>query len=211
MITKRKDLEILLEQLDKVSNLKIEYEQYPSPPRVAANLLWIAGFDNNDILNKNILDLGCGAGILAIGAAYLGAKSVIGLDIDYHSLELAKHNSDVFDVGDICHWVCGNAENFRIKNIDVTIMNPPFGMRKESLSRDRDFLKTALAVSNTIYSINPYAEKTREFFIKYCKELGAKILSITQMNFEIKRQYQFHKKAQHVILVDLYHIKKELV
>jgi len=206
---KRKDLEIFLTQLEKISQPKLQFEQYPSPPRVAANLLWIAGIDNNDIFDKNILDLGCGAGILSIGAAYLGARNVIGLDIDYDSLKVAKNNSVMMDVDGQCHWLCSNAEGFQIKNIDTTIMNPPFGMRKESISRDRHFLKTALTLSDTVYSINPYAEKTREFFTNYCQELGANIKNITQMNFEIKRQYQFHKKNQHVILVDLYHIEKE--
>ncbi|HUT80807.1 MAG TPA: METTL5 family protein [Candidatus Bathyarchaeia archaeon] len=209
MRIKRKDLEIFLEQLEKVSEPKIKYEQYASPPRVAANLLWIAGFDHDDIFNKSILDLGCGSGILAIGAAFFGARNVTGIDIDFDSLKVAKENSQTFDLEDKCNWLCMTAEDCYIKGINTVIMNPPFGMRKESISRDRLFLKTALSVSSTVYSINPYAEKTRSFFTKYCKELDAEIITITQMNFEIKRQYDFHKKDKHIILVDLYHIRKK--
>ena len=40
-----------------------------------------------------VLDYGCGSGILAIAAAKLGARSVVGVDIDPHALETARQNS----------------------------------------------------------------------------------------------------------------------
>lgn len=88
MQLKRKDLEIFLQQLSSMSSLKIKYEQYPTPARVAANLLWEAGIENDDLYEKNILDLGCGTGILAVGAAYLGARNVFGVDIDIQALKI---------------------------------------------------------------------------------------------------------------------------
>jgi putative methylase len=206
---KRKDLEIFLEQVEEIQQPKLQFEQYFTPPRVAANLLWMAGIENNDIFDKIVLDLGCGSGILALGAAYLGAREVIGLDIDYDSLLIARKNCIELDFTSKCYWLCAKAEESFLKGIDTIIMNPPFGMRKESLSRDRFFLEKALELSDNVYSINPYAEKTRTFFIDYCKNLGAEIKQIIQMDFEIKKLYQFHKLAQHVTTVDLYIIKKE--
>lgn len=208
MRIKRKNLEIFLEQVEEIQHPKLHYEQYFTPPRVAANLLWMAGIENNDIYEKIVLDLGCGTGILALGAAYLGAREVIGLDIDYDSLLVAIKNSKQLDLAKNCHWLCAKAEDSYLKGIDTIIMNPPFGMRKESQSRDRFFLEKALELSDNVYSINPYAEKTRTFFIEHCKNLGAEIKQIIQMDFEIKKIYQFHKKIQHVTTVDLYIIKK---
>ncbi|NHK30490.1 MAG: methyltransferase [Asgard group archaeon] len=209
MRIKRKNLEIFLEQVEEIQQPKLQFEQYFTPPRVAANLLWMAGIENNDIFDKIVLDMGCGSGILALGAAYLGAREVIGLDIDYDSLLVAKKNSTELDFTNNCYWLCAKAEDCFLKGIDTIIMNPPFGMRKESLSRDRFFLEKALELSNNVYSINPHADKTRTFFIDYCKDLGAEIKQIIQMDFEIKKLYQFHKLAQHVTTVDLYIIKKE--
>lgn len=205
---KRKDLEIFLEQIEEIQEPKLQFEQYSTPPRVAANLLWMAGIENNDIYEKRVLDLGCGSGILALGAAYMGANEVIGLDIDFDSLLVAKRNSHNLDLTENCYWICAKAEDCYVKGIDTTIMNPPFGMRKESRSRDRFFLEKALEISNNVYSINPYAEKTRTFFMEYCENLGAEIKQIIQMDFEIKKLYQFHKKIQHITKVDLYIIKK---
>ena len=208
MRVKRKDLEIFLEQLEKIQNPKLEFEQYATPARVAANLLWYAGVERNDIYKKTVLDLGCGSGILGIGAAYLGANEVIGLDIDFNSLSTAKKNCLEMDFNSNCHWLCLRAEDCQLKGIDTTIMNPPFGMRKESISRDRYFLKKALELSGNVYSIIPYAEATRGFFEKYAKELYAKIVDIYHMSFEMDHLYQFHRKKRHVITVDLYHFTR---
>ncbi|MFW9921883.1 MAG: METTL5 family protein [Candidatus Thorarchaeota archaeon] len=206
MKIKRKDLEIFLQQLEKIIQPKIKYEQYPTPARVAANLLWFAGIDNDDINQKNVIDLGCGTGILAIGAGFLGANSVIGIDIDIDVLKIAKLNSLENSLNDICHWFCSDVRNLKTKRVNTIIMNPPFGMRKESISRDRDFLLTALTISDVIYSINPYQEKTRKFFIDFCKEKGAEVNSIIKMDFDISHYYDFHSKAKHIIQVDLYKI-----
>ena len=208
MLIKRKELEIFLAQLEAKTSPNIQYEQYSTPPRVAANMLWFAAVENNDIFGKNILDLGCGSGILSLGAAFLGAKGVIGIDIDFKSLTLAKKNSRQLNLSEKCEWICSNAETCLLKNIDTVIMNPPFGMRKESTSRDRTFLKAALASSNTVYSFSSYDDRTREFFKHYSKELGARVEQIIQMDFEIKKQYDFHKKEKHIIVVDMYLIKK---
>ena len=208
MQLKRKDLEIFLQQLDSMSRLKIKYEQYPTPARVAANLLWEAGIENNDFFEKTVLDLGCGTGILTIGAAYLGARNVFGIDIDIQALEIAKKNSKEMDYTDICYWICSDIKFLELKGIQTTIMNPPFGMRKESKSRDRDFIKKALEISDTVYSINPHNEKTRSFFKKFCKNFGAEIDKIILMDFDISRFYSFHKKDKHIFQVDLYRIIK---
>ena len=40
----------------------------------------------------NVLDVGCGSGILSIAAARLGARSVFGLEIDSVSVNVAKQN-----------------------------------------------------------------------------------------------------------------------
>ena len=208
MRIKRKDLEIFLQYLETKQNLILKYEQYPTSSRVAANLLWIAGIENDDLYQKDVADLGCGSGILSLGAAYLGAKNVFGIDIDFNSISIAQTNSKETDFDDICNWLCGDVRSFHMKSVHTTIMNPPFGMRKESISRDRDFLISALEISRVIYSINPSNEGTRVFFKKLCKEYGADVIDIITMDFEIPKQYDFHKKNKHIIKVDLYKIKR---
>ncbi len=56
--------------------------------------LCLAWLDKNLQKGESLLDYGCGSGILAIAALKLGARRVIGVDIDPHAVE-ASHNNAV--------------------------------------------------------------------------------------------------------------------
>jgi len=45
--------------------------------------------------HSNVLDIGCGSGILSIAANKLGAKKVVGADIDPQAIQASKENSEV--------------------------------------------------------------------------------------------------------------------
>ena len=74
---KLRKLEMLLEEFETFKNPDPALEQYMTPPVVAARLLFHA-YMKGDIEGRSVLDLGCGTGILACGAALLGAKEVAG-------------------------------------------------------------------------------------------------------------------------------------
>lgn len=48
-----------------------------------------------DFVNKRVLDMGCGTGILAILASRLGSNDITGIDIDEWSVENSKENCEV--------------------------------------------------------------------------------------------------------------------
>lgn len=47
------------------------------------------------VAGKDVLDIGCGSGILTLAALLLGARSACGLDIDREALQHAKQNADL--------------------------------------------------------------------------------------------------------------------
>jgi ribosomal protein L11 methyltransferase len=49
--------------------------------------------DGEDLTGATVIDYGCGSGILAIGAALLGARSVIGIDNDPQALTATAENA----------------------------------------------------------------------------------------------------------------------
>jgi len=53
-----------------------------------------------DLGDLNVIDVGCGSGILSIAALKLGAKKVLGVDIDEESVRNSRENADTNGVGD---------------------------------------------------------------------------------------------------------------
>ncbi|OIQ24529.1 50S ribosomal protein L11 methyltransferase [uncultured Vibrio sp.] len=66
-------------------------------PTTALCLEWLEGLD---LSGKTVIDFGCGSGILAIAAIKLGAKQVIGIDIDPQALLASKDNAERNGVAD---------------------------------------------------------------------------------------------------------------
>ena len=55
-----------------------------------------------------VLDLGCGSGILSIGARLLGAESCTAVDIDENSVRIARENAAINGLGEEYRAFCGN-------------------------------------------------------------------------------------------------------
>lgn len=56
-----------------------------------------------------VLDMGCGSGILSIASILLGAKSAVGVDIDENAVRIAKENAAINNIYDDKFTIyCGN-------------------------------------------------------------------------------------------------------
>ncbi|PIP08227.1 MAG: 50S ribosomal protein L11 methyltransferase [Syntrophobacteraceae bacterium CG23_combo_of_CG06-09_8_20_14_all_50_8] len=75
-------------------------------------------FSENNTSKWEVLDLGTGTGILGIAAAKLGAKRVVGIDIDEQAVEIAWSNAILNRVG----------EKLTIKNEAVSSLHQPFNL-----------------------------------------------------------------------------------
>lgn len=199
-IPRKRDLEILLSRLKATATPKVGLEQYPIPPRVAAELLYVAGFVYNDIVGRRVLDLGTGSGRLAIGAKWLGASEVVAVDIDPEAIEVAFKNAE--SVGVNVDWVIGNIEAVCGK-FDTVVMNPPFGTRRKHL--DRVFLSKSMKVAGIVYSL--HKRSTRSYLVKLIRSTGGLVEALFEVDMEIPHLYRFHRKRKYVVKVDLYRIR----
>lgn len=64
-------------------------------PTTALCLRWL---DSADLEDKQVIDYGCGSGILGLAALLLGAARVIGVDNDPQALEASRENASRNDV-----------------------------------------------------------------------------------------------------------------
>ena len=191
----KKKLEIFLQNINKPETYNIDLEQYPTDANSSSILLLYAYFDGN-IYGKNVIDLGTGNGILAMGSKYLGAERVTGVDIDKNMVDIAVNNAESNSM-DIDFY---NMDVSQVSgHYDTVIMNPPFG----SIIKHDDmvFIDKALEISDNIYSIHNM--KSHDFIIDYYSKVG-KIRREQEISIVTPRIYKHHKK-------DLYEIKSFLL
>ena len=192
---KQRKLEILLEEVEDFSDPELELEQYQTPSPLAAEILHFAYMQGD--LDDSVQDLGCGTGILAIGAKLLGARKVVGYDTDPKALEIAKTNARKLGVE--VEFVFTDIADVT-GHVKTTLMNPPFGARVKG--RDRPFLSSALRTSEVIYSI--HNRGSLAFIQKFIKP--AVITHSYVAKLPLKRTFDFHKKEREVIEVEIYRI-----
>ena len=65
----------------------------------ATTRMCLEAIEASDVEGKSVLDLGCGSGILGIGALVLGASSNIGVDIDPKAPDVAMDNALLNGIG----------------------------------------------------------------------------------------------------------------
>jgi ribosomal protein L11 methyltransferase len=65
----------------------------------ASTQLCLEGVEEQTLPGRDVLDLGCGSGILSIAALCLGAKSAIAVDIDPKAVDVAYENAALNGIG----------------------------------------------------------------------------------------------------------------
>ncbi len=85
--------------------------------------LCLSYLDSLDLKDKDVLDYGCGSGILAIAALKLGAKSATGVDIDEQALIASKENAHRNGVEDKLQLIMGTDKKLDLPQFPVTVAN----------------------------------------------------------------------------------------
>jgi ribosomal protein L11 methyltransferase len=86
-------------------------------------------FDQHATRNtQQVIDVGCGSGILSIAALKLGAEKVLGVDIDIESVKNSRENADTNGVGEELLLGQGSvteilAGNFQFRSAPLVVAN----------------------------------------------------------------------------------------
>lgn len=197
---KKKALEMMLERIPPHPAPKPELEQYNTPAKIAADVLYLA-HSMGDISGRKVVDLGCGSGIFAIGAALLGAEEAVGIDIDERAIEVAKRASEELNVK--TRFLVSDVTDFGEK-AHCVLQNPPFGAQRKHA--DRPFIRKALDISSVVYSL--HLTQTRNFVEKEAERNGADVTYRKTYEFEIRYTFEFHSKEKERFDVTLFRMEK---
>jgi putative methylase len=223
-LVRKLDLEKAISKIKPHPTPKAYLEQYTLPSETAAEILYIAAYTYNDIIDKTIADLGCGTGRLAIGSALIGARETFGVDIDRVAINAAHKNAEKMNVKEKTHWVLADVDAIQ-GSFDTVLQNPPFGVQRRGA--DRRFLEKSLALGHRIYSLHK-SGKTNQDFIKklrrrgtrfipvppspflkrFIEKHGGRINAVYAMLMTVPHMFEFHWKRKHEFTVDLYIIER---
>lgn len=199
-----RQLEIRLEGLESYRNPTPAWEQYQTPAPLAARLLYQA-FMEGCISGHSVCDLGCGTGILGIGAAMLGGYPVFCIDIDDEALETARHNA--YAIGAQTNFIRCDVRDpaciGRIPGCDTVVMNPPFGA--QTAHADRPFIDAALVIGQVCYGI--FNAGSRMFIEGYVQG-RATLEEVVSARFPIKRTFSFHTREVSEIGVEIIRFRR---
>ena len=174
------------------SEPKVRLEQYAMDGEIGASVLW-SSYLLGDIEGKVIVDLGCGTGMLGLGALAMGAHRVLFVDIDQKAISIAQSNyakikseSNIKGVGE---FISQDLANINLK-ADTVLQNPPFGTKMKH--NDVVFLKKALETAKIVYSF--HKSETRKFLERLAKKINIRITHVWDFEYPLKATYKFHRR-----------------
>ena len=199
----KKQLEIELSKIiDDFKEPKIKFEQYMTPPEVAAFMIhyaWMKG----EIENKKIIDIGAGTGMLGIGAAFLGGNVTM-IEIDKDAFEILKNN--VAKTDHEIRLINKNIFDFDFdEEYDTALINPPFGIKSEN--KDMDFIVEASKISKHIFSLHDGSESNINNIKSLFEKNNLEIMESLMMDFNLKSTYPWHEEKNKILKVMLLHSK----
>ena len=104
-----------------------------TPPDLAAKLLFHI-YQREPVEEMLVAELGVGTGMILCGLVFIGAGYVLGVEIDEKYVGVAQRQLQEKVEGGNFDLIRADATNLklRVKQIDMVVMNPPFGTKEEN-------------------------------------------------------------------------------
>lgn len=194
-------------------------------------MIYTAQTHYDEIENHSLIDLGIGTGMLSIASCLFGAEHIFGFDCDPDALQLCQANVKEFEFEfhskiDLIQTDLRRVRlpiDFNRIRADTVIMNPPFGTKPFSTSKededefcstgiDMHFLQHARHLArHSIYSL--HKSSTREHILKKAKDWNMKMDVLAVMQFDISKleKKRFDRKTSTASNAPLKAIEVDLI
>ena len=119
----------------KAVNLKLDPGLAFGTGTHATTALCLRWLDQFELTNKRVVDFGCGSGILGIAALLLGAKHMVGIDIDPQAILASHENAEHNDINkdDIELYLPEDAPNTQVEVVLANILAGPLVELKDPI------------------------------------------------------------------------------
>jgi putative methylase len=197
----------ILEKIELPVNPDASLEQYFTPPKIALDFISLI-----NVKDKTVLDLASGPGVLGLAAFLCGAKKVFFVDVDDSAINLCKNNysflksNKKMGKGVFLNKDISLLRKKDVSDVDIALLNPPFGTTDQNKKLDVVFLKKAMKLSNKVLTMHKTASKN--FIRQIFKDSSFKIVKEKDFLFPIPKQNKHHEKPLVNIEVTLFVAEK---
>lgn len=126
-----------------------------------------------------LLDLGTGSGILAIGAAFLGANPIVAIDNDPVAVRSAGENAALNDMADRIEFALGSAAAAPDRHYDVIMVNILAAVIM-SMIEEEGLLE--LGGPKTTFVFSGVIVQQQEQFLTFLQDHNVQVLTVRQKN-----------------------------
>ncbi len=128
---------------------------------------------SQQVLNQTVLDVGCGSGILALGAIAMGSPLAYGIDIDRAAIEHAHHNAQINGMAK--QNIFCSTEEFLALHVEGPL-TVAMNMIRTEQEQAWKALQPIHAKVHTCFTSGLMVEE-REQYLKQCQQWGWKLVS----------------------------------
>lgn len=200
----RSAIERALADCQPFDDPRIDLEQYSTPADIAAHVVHLAALQGD--LERPVVDLGSGTGLLALGTVLAGAHEVIGIEYDEAALEIAKGNARRLDFTGAVSWILGDVRYASLcpRRLVTVVANPPFGAVEGQTGADRAFLETASEIAAVSYTFHNAG--STEFVSSFAADNGGRVTRRYRAEFDVHQQFPWHERDVDSVPVDVFRI-----
>lgn len=142
-----------------------------------------------NFFGQDVLDMGCGTGILAILASKMGAKELVAIDFDDVCYDSAKENALLNNISNITA-ICGSIEAIPNQKFDTILAN----INRNILLDQLDAYAQVSKIGTTLFLSGFYENPDLEILIQKSKSLGFEFLEFRSLNYWVAAKFVFAGK-----------------
>jgi ribosomal protein L11 methyltransferase len=135
---------------------------------------------------QNVLDMGCGTGILAILASKMGAKEVLAIDFDEICFESTIENSEINEINNI-RVLCGSKEVIPSQKFDTILANINRNILLDQLNRYSEVAKPGAI----LFLSGFYQEPDLTIIKEKCVSIGFIFKQHLELNNWVSAKFEF--------------------
>ena len=129
-----------------------------------------------DFKGKFVLDMGTGTGILAILGSKLGAKKLIGIDIDEWAVETAKENAGLNNISNI-NFIHGDIHSISNVKYDIVLAN----INRNIILDDLEIYVNAMG-NTAVLLLSGFLKKDIPLILEKTEQLGLELVVVKNKN-----------------------------